>query len=57
MITPNDLPDPGALVAVLSEEGAPTRLTLDIGGSADIDGDGIVIASLDSEGKLVLEDG
>lgn len=52
-----DIPSQEELVAILSTPGAPPRLTLDIGGSEDIDGDGIVIASLDSQGNLVIEDG
>jgi len=50
------IPDADAIVEILKADGAPPRIMLDIGGSADIDGDGIVYASLDTAGELVLED-
>lgn len=50
------IPDHAELRAILSEEGAPDRITLDIGGSEDINGDGLVFASLDKSGNLVFED-
>lgn len=56
MIAPEDLPNRHELIDVLSAEGAPPKITLDIGGSEDIDGDGIVTASLNEQGELILED-
>lgn len=44
------------LIAILSAEGAPPTITLDIGGSEDLDGDGIVTVSLDADGALIFED-
>ena len=51
-----DIPGQDELVAILTAEGAPSCITLDIGGSEDLDGDGLVEASLDEHGKLVLRD-
>jgi len=50
------IPDTAALVAILSAEGAPPYIVLDIGGSADLDGDGLVEVSLDDQGQLVQRD-
>jgi len=50
------IPDSDAIVTILKSEGAPPRIMLDIGGSEDIDGDGVVYASLDADGLLVIED-
>lgn len=51
-----DIPDQEALAAILAAPGAPPYILLDIGGSADLDGDGFVRASLDDVGALVIED-
>jgi hypothetical protein len=51
-----EVPGQDELVAILSAEGAPPSIVLDIGGSADLDGDGLVEASLDDQGQLVLRD-
>lgn len=50
------VPDHEALKKILSAPDAPPRLTLDIGGSEDIDGDGIVTVRLDADDELVIED-
>lgn len=54
----NDAQIPGAdqLRELLAAENAPPRLILDIGGSADLNGDGLVAVSLDADGALVFED-
>lgn len=42
---------------ILQSEGAPPHMTLDIGGSEDVDGDGLVIVSLGEDGhELVFKD-
>ncbi len=51
-----DIPGQDAIIAILSADGAPPHIILDIGGSADLNGDGLVKASLDDAGALVLED-
>lgn len=51
-----DVPDHAALKQILSAENAPPRLTLDIGGSEDLNRDGVVTVSLDDDGELVFED-
>lgn len=51
-----DIPDRDEIVTILSAPGAPPHIVLDIGGSADLNGDGLVRASLDADGGLVLED-
>lgn len=51
-----EIPDQDALIAILSADGAPPHIILDIGGSEDLNGDGLVKASLDAAGALVLED-
>jgi len=51
-----DIPDQGALIEILKADGAPPHIILDIGGSADLNGDGLVKASLDADGALVFED-
>lgn len=53
---PSEIPGHAELVALLSEPGAPPVLTLDIGGSEDINGNGLVQASLDGNGALILQD-
>lgn len=52
----NEIPDQAALIQILSAPGEPPHIVLDIGGSADLDGDGLVRASLDATGALVMED-
>lgn len=56
MADPNSIPDHGAIKAILNDPSGPPRLTLDIGGSEDLDGDGLVTVSLDADGELVFED-
>lgn len=41
---------------ILKAFGAPPYITLDIGGSEDLDGDGLVRASLGPDGELIFED-
>lgn len=41
---------------ILKAFGAPPYITLDIGGSEDLDGDGSVRASLGPDGELIFED-
>jgi hypothetical protein len=53
---PTRIPDHDALVELLSAPGAAPRIVLDVGGSSDLDGDGLVEASLDDAGELVLRD-
>lgn len=51
------IPDHDQIRAILQGEYAPPRITLDIGGSDDLDGDGVVIVSLGDDGhELVFED-
>lgn len=56
MVTPEAIPDHAALAAILSAPDGPPHMILDIGGSADLDGDGLVQVSLDGDGGLVFED-
>ncbi|QZD98611.1 hypothetical protein SEA_JEMERALD_23 [Microbacterium phage Jemerald] len=51
-----ELPDHDALKAILSEEGAPPYIVLDIGGSEDLDGDGLVSVALTDAGELTFKD-
>ncbi|WP_295837400.1 hypothetical protein [uncultured Microbacterium sp.] len=51
-----DIPGKDALAAILGAVGAPPYVVLDIGGSADLNGDGLVRVSLDADGALVFED-
>lgn len=52
-----DIPDHDQIRSILQAEGAPPRITLDLGGSDDIDGDGLVNVSLgDDDHELVFED-
>lgn len=44
------------LKQILNEPSAPPRLVLDLGGSKDLDADGLVSVSLDADGELVFED-
>lgn len=56
-MTAPSVPDHEGLIEILQAEGAPSRITLDIGGSADIDGDGLVAVRLSEDGKsLIFED-
>lgn len=50
------IPGQDEIIAILSADGAPPHILLDIGGSADLNGDGVVRASLGADGGLVLED-
>lgn len=51
------LPAHDQVRAILTAEGAPPRLTLDIASSKDLDGDGMVNVRLGDDGhELVLED-
>ena len=45
MVTPEAIPDHDALHAILAADGAPPHIILDIGGSADLDGDGKISAA------------
>lgn len=49
-----DIPDHSALREILQSEGAPPRLVLDIGGSDDLDGDGLVEVSLADDGETLI---
>lgn len=52
-----NLPGRDEIRSILQSEGAPPRITLDIGGSEDLDGDGLVNVSLGNDGhELVFED-
>lgn len=51
----SQIPDHDAIRALLEAEGAPSSIVLDIGGSEDLNGDGLVSASLVA-GLLVFED-
>ena len=55
-MSPDSIPDHAAIRAILNAPDGPPRVTLDIGGSADIDGDGVVTVRLDADGELVFED-
>lgn len=50
------IPDHEGLIELLSGEDAPPHLILDIGGSADLNGDGLVQVSLDEGGNLFFQD-
>lgn len=56
MVDPEAIPDHAALKSLLSAPDGPPRMTLDIGGSADLDGDGLVTVRLDDAGELIFED-
>lgn len=49
-------PGQDQIIEILQTPGAPPYIILDIGGSADLNEDGAVKASLDADGQLVLED-
>lgn len=51
-----EIPSHDQIRAILSAEGAPPRITLDIGGSEDINGDGLVTAELDEDNNLIFKD-
>ena len=54
---PADVPGHDEIRSILQAEGAPPRITLDIGGSDDLDGDGLVNVSLGDDGhELMFED-
>jgi len=50
------IPDHASLKEMLSAEGAPPYLVLDLGGSADLNADGIVSVLLGDDGELVFRD-
>jgi hypothetical protein len=50
------IPDHTELRAILTTKGAPPHIILDVGGSADLNGDGLVEVSLDERGELVFRD-
>lgn len=53
----SQIPDQAALRSILQAADAPPRIILDIGGSADIDGNGLVSARLAEDGfALIFED-
>lgn len=52
----DNIPDQEEIVAILRADGAPPHIILDIGGSADLNGNGLLKASLDANGELVFED-
>lgn len=52
-----DIPNHNQIRAILQGEYAPPRITLDIGGSEDLNGDGLVTVSLGEDGhELVFTD-
>lgn len=56
-IDPAALPGHDEIRRILQSEGAPPRITLDVGGSEDLDGDGLVTVSLGDDGhELAFED-
>lgn len=62
MVNPESIPDHDQLIEILSAEGAPPRIILDLGNSedesgrlADLDGDNLVMVSLE-DGQLVFKD-
>lgn len=51
------IPDHEQIRTILQSEGAPPRITLDIGGSDDLDCDGLVTVRLGDDGhELAFED-
>ena len=53
----SQIPDHAALRSILQAADAPPRIVLDIGGSADVDGNGLVSARLAEDGfALIFED-
>ena len=56
MVDPETIPDHAALKSLLSAPDGPPHMILDIGGSADLNGDGLVKVALDDVGDLVFED-
>ena len=56
MVDPDLVPDHAALKTILSDPAGPPQMTLDVGGSADLDGDGVVTVDLDADGELAFED-
>ncbi|MGN7969029.1 hypothetical protein [Microbacterium sp. 22296] len=55
-MTIDSIPGRDQIVEILKAEGAPPHIVLDIGGSADLNGDGLVRAFLDEHGELQIED-
>ncbi|MDR6142030.1 tetrahydromethanopterin S-methyltransferase subunit A [Microbacterium foliorum] len=56
-IEPANVPGHDEIRRILQSEGAPPHMTLDIGGSEDVDGDGLVTVSLGEDGhELVFKD-
>lgn len=52
----SEIPGRDQIIEILRAEGAPLHVVLDIGGSADLNGDGLVRAFLDAQGELQIED-
>jgi hypothetical protein len=53
---PDTIPDHAALREALMAPGAPEYMILDIGGSADLNGDGLVRVELCTDGSLEFTD-
>lgn len=55
MVKAEQIPDHDQIVEILKRDGAPPHIVLDIGGSADLNGDGLVKVKLVDD-ELVFED-
>lgn len=51
-----EIPSHDQIRKILTAEGAPPYIVLDIGGSADLNGDGLVRAQIGIDGELDFED-
>lgn len=56
MTLADSIPGLDQIEVILKQDGAPPYVILDIGGSADLDGDGAVRVRLDDEGNVIVED-
>lgn len=52
----DNIPGRSQIIEILRSYGAPPHIVLDIGGSEDLNGNGLVRAFLDEHGELQIED-
>lgn len=55
MSSPTEIPNQEQIVDLLLQEGAPPRLMLDIGGSQEIEGDGVIYVALNASRDGLVE--
>lgn len=56
MVDPATIPDHDGIKEILSAPDGPPVMVLDLGGSEDLDGDGLVSVYLKPDGELGFED-